>query len=145
MNQGLIDALNRQIANWGVLYVKLHNFHWYVTGKDFFTLHAKFEELYTEGATYFDELAERVLTLGGKPIASIQGYLQMASVKEAGGSETSEQMVAAIIEDFTKIVDELNNAIEMAETSGDEATADLLMGVKGTLEKHVWMYRAYLG
>lgn len=40
----LQEVVNRQIAGWSVLYTKLHNFHWYVQGPHFFTLHAKFEE-----------------------------------------------------------------------------------------------------
>lgn len=59
------DVLNRQIANWTVLYVKLHNVHWYVKGNQFFTLYLKFEELYTEASLHIDELAERVLALRG--------------------------------------------------------------------------------
>ena len=42
------QMINLQIANWNVLYTKLHRFHWYVKGPHFFTLHVKFEELYEE-------------------------------------------------------------------------------------------------
>ena len=48
------SELNLQIANWSVLYTKLHRFHWYVKGSLFFTLHAKFEELYDEAALVVD-------------------------------------------------------------------------------------------
>jgi len=41
------SALNQQVANYGVLFVKLHNYHWYIKGPDFLTLHEKLEELYT--------------------------------------------------------------------------------------------------
>ena len=27
----VVEVLNKQVANWNVLYVKLHNYHWYVT------------------------------------------------------------------------------------------------------------------
>lgn len=48
----VVEVLNKQVANWNVLYVKLHNYHWYVTGPHFFTLHEKFEEFYNEAGTY---------------------------------------------------------------------------------------------
>ncbi|HEY2420731.1 MAG TPA: ferritin-like domain-containing protein, partial [Neobacillus sp.] len=48
MSNQLVSVLNKQIANWTVLYVKLHNYHWYVKGGQFFTLHVKFEEFYNE-------------------------------------------------------------------------------------------------
>lgn len=82
MSEQLIQAVNKQVANWTVMYVKLHNYHWYVKGKDFFTLHEKFEELYNETATYIDDLAERLLALNGKPIATMKESLETASVKE---------------------------------------------------------------
>ena len=39
----VIEALNKQLANNTVLWTKLHNYHWYVKGPNFFSLHAKFE------------------------------------------------------------------------------------------------------
>jgi starvation-inducible DNA-binding protein len=70
MSKQLTDIVNKQIANWSVLYIKLHNYHWYVKGPQFFTLHEKFEQLYNEAALHIDELAERLLALGGAPVAT---------------------------------------------------------------------------
>jgi starvation-inducible DNA-binding protein len=38
MTNNLSKIVNVQVANWNVLYVKLHNFHWFVKGPQFFTL-----------------------------------------------------------------------------------------------------------
>lgn len=110
----LHDVLNRQIANWNVLYVKLHHYHWFVKGEQFFTLHAKFEELYNEAAAYIDDLAERLLTIGGKPAATLKQYLELATIREATGSETAEQMVKTLAEDFSSVVRELKQGVEIA-------------------------------
>ena len=32
MTQNLNKQLNKLVATWSVLYTKLHNYHWYVTG-----------------------------------------------------------------------------------------------------------------
>ena len=141
----LTDVLNRQIANWTVLYVKLHNFHWYVKGPQFFTLHAKFEELYTEAAAHIDELAERLLALGGKPVATMKGCLELASVREAEGGETAEQMVQAAADDFRRIIAELKEGMDIAQAQNDETTADMLLAIHTSLEKHVWMLESFLG
>jgi starvation-inducible DNA-binding protein len=141
----LIQAVNKQVANWTVLYTKLHNYHWYVTGRHFFTLHTKFEELYNEAATIIDEFAERILALEGKPVATLKEYLELSSVKEATGSENEEEMVQQLHDDFATIVDELHSAIELAENAEDTATADMLTEVKMSLRKHMWMFKAYLG
>ncbi|GAB2719176.1 Dps family protein [Paenibacillus thermoaerophilus] len=141
----LSDVLNRQIANWTVLYVKLHHYHWYVTGSQFFTLHAKFEELYNEAALHIDELAERLLALRGKPVATMKECLETASVKEADGQETAERMVAELAGDFDRMIGELKEGIEEADKAGDESTADMLLGIHTSLEKHVWMLHSFLG
>ncbi|CAM4409558.1 Dps family protein [Paenibacillus tarimensis] len=139
------NVLNKQIANWSVLYVKLHNYHWYVKGQQFFTLHAKFQELYEEAALHIDEIAERLLALQGQPVAKMTDYLSLSSVKEADGSENAVAMVDAVIKDFTTIIQELKDGISLAQEAGDETTADMLLAIHTSLEKHVWMLRAFNG
>ncbi|WP_372814184.1 Dps family protein [Paenibacillus sp.] len=145
MRNQLTDMINKQIANWTVLYVKLHNYHWYVKGPQFFTLHSKFEELYTEAGLHVDALAERLLALGGKPVATMTGSLEIASVREAAGEESAEQMVEVIVNDFSLIIGELKLGMEYAESIQDETTGDLLLGIHSALEKHVWMLNSFLG
>ncbi|CAH0119174.1 MULTISPECIES: Dps family protein [unclassified Paenibacillus] len=140
----VVDVLNKQLANWNVLFVKLHNFHWYVKGEQFFTLHAKFEELYGEAAQYVDDLAERVLAVQGTPLATMKDYLATATVAEAKGGETAQQMVQAIADDFTKLIGELQAGMEIAQANNDESTSDMLLGIHTSLEKHVWMLRSFL-
>ncbi|WP_094095509.1 Dps family protein [Paenibacillus physcomitrellae] len=144
-NQAVEQELNRQVANWTLLYTKLHNFHWYVKGNHFFTLHAKFEELYGAAAGYLDEIAERLLAIGGKPVATMKEVLETATLKEAAGSETADQMVAAVISDFETLTAELKQGMEKAEEAGDQATSDLLLGIRQELDKQIWMLNAYLG
>lgn len=138
-------VLNKQVANFGVLYIKLHNYHWYVKGQQFFTLHAKFEELYNEATLHLDAIAERLLTLQGKPVATMQQMLQDASVKEASGKEKAEDMVRTLVDDFSKLIEELKDGMEVAEKAGDETTGDMLLAIHGSLEKHVWMLKSFLG
>ncbi|MDQ0245980.1 starvation-inducible DNA-binding protein [Bacillus fengqiuensis] len=145
MSNKLTDIVNQQIANWSVLYTKLHNYHWYVKGEQFFTLHEKFEEFYNEAALYIDDLAERLLALGGKPVATMKESLETASVKEATGEETAKDMVAALVEDFTMLTGELKEGMDAAEQAGDETTGDMLLAIHKELEKHIWMLKSFLG
>lgn len=145
MKNELTQSVNKQIANWTVLYIKLHNYHWYVTGQEFFTLHAKFEELYNEAALHIDELAERLLAMGDKPVATMSGALEIASVKEASGNESATDMVASIVDDYSTMIQELKKGMELAEEVNDETTSDLLLSIHSGLEKHVWMLNSFLG
>src|SRR5699024_12882391 len=58
------------LGNMHTLHVKLHQYHWYVNGANFFTLHEKFEELYNQNEEWFDKLAERLITSGHKPAST---------------------------------------------------------------------------
>ncbi|NMD69063.1 DNA starvation/stationary phase protection protein [Bacillus sp. DNRA2] len=145
MKNQLTHVLNKQIANWSVLYVKLHNYHWYVKGEQFFTLHVKFEELYNEAALHVDEIAERLLAIGGVPVATMRENLELSSIQEANGSEASQEMVQAIINDFMLIIGELKEGMSLAAELSDETTGDMLLAIHSGLEKHVWMLTAYLG
>ncbi|MED0675705.1 DNA starvation/stationary phase protection protein [Aneurinibacillus thermoaerophilus] len=143
--KNVTEVLNRQIANWTVLYVKLHNYHWYVKGSQFFTLHAKFEEFYTEAAGYIDELAERLLALKGAPVATMRECLELASVKEATNQEDAREMVQTLVNDFEQINKELKEGMELAEKENDEVTGDMLLAIHSSLEKHIWMLTSFLG
>ncbi|MET3697165.1 starvation-inducible DNA-binding protein [Bacillus oleivorans] len=145
MSEHLIQTVNRQIANWTVLYVKLHNYHWFVKGPQFFTLHELYEQLYNEAHTYIDDLAERLLALDGKPVATMGEALEIATIKEATGTETAEEMVQSTQDDFEILIDEFKDGMIIAEEAGDETTADMLLSIHQSLEKHVWMLKSFLG
>lgn len=145
MSAALNKELNKQVATWSVMYTKLHNYHWYVKGPAFFTLHAKFEELYNEATLHMDEIAERLLTLGGKPTATLKEHLELSVVKEATGKESTEQMVATIVKDFDTIMKSLKKGMDEAAKDEDDMTEDLLNAVYQSIEKHQWMLNAFLG
>lgn len=144
MNQ-VVKILNEQLSDWNLLYVKLHNYHWNVKGSDFFTLHEKFEELYNEASVNIDEVAERVLALGAVPAASFKEYLALSTLQEATGNENSRQMVEQIVADFKSVIAHAKNGIDVAGEVEDETTVDLLTQIHVALEKHVWLFSAFLG
>ncbi|WP_428911253.1 Dps family protein [Niallia sp. Krafla_26] len=145
MSQELTQAVNKQVANWMVLYVKLHHYHWYVKGHHFFTLHEKFEELYDEANEHIDELAERILSIGGSPVSTLKECLEISSLTEAKGNETEEEMVRETISDFQTIIGECQTAMDLAEKEDDQGTSDMLLSIVSGLQKHVWMLQAYIG
>jgi starvation-inducible DNA-binding protein len=145
MDNQLVGVLNKQIANWSVLYIKLHNYHWYVKGGQFFTLHVKFEEFYNEAGLHVDVIAERLLAIGGNPVATMKECLEISSVKEANGQESADEMVQSIINDFSLITGEIREGMNLAEKMNDETTGDMLLAIHSGLEKHIWMLTAFLG
>ncbi|TDL34177.1 DNA starvation/stationary phase protection protein [Jeotgalibacillus sp. S-D1] len=141
----LVQNVNKQIASWTVLYTKLHNYHWYVKGHQFFTLHEKFEELYNEAGVHIDELAERLLALEGEPVATLRESLDLSLVQEATGRESADEMVQSLHNDFQTLMEDLKVGMNIAGEVNDEMTGDMLLSVHQSLEKHSWMLRSFLG
>ncbi|MEL4027259.1 Dps family protein [Caldifermentibacillus hisashii] len=143
MNAELKQNMNKLVADLNVLYMKIHHFHWFVKGPNFFTLHAKFEELYNEVTEHNDSIAERLLQLNEKPISTLKECLNLATVKEASKVGTDVEMVEELVNDLETIDKELTATMELA--GDDEGTADLLLGISESFQKHIWMFKAFLG
>lgn len=139
-----INELNKLVANLTVLYTKLHSFHWYVNGRSFYTLHAVFENYYDYTTATLDEAAERLLAIGGRPVSTLKGALELATIEEATEKETTSEMVAAVFHDFELLKADLSKLMELSEEEGDQGTFDFALGVKTQLEKNIWMLKAYL-
>ncbi len=138
------EQLNKLVANLTVLYTKLHSFHWYVKGSSFYTLHEVFEKYYDHVTATLDEVAERFLAIGGRPVSTLKGSLELATITEATEKESTQEMVQAVLADFTLLINDLAELMESSEEANDQGTADLALGLKTELEKNVWMLKAYL-
>ncbi len=68
----IIEQLKQTQADAHALYVKMHNYHWNIKGMDFFPVHDHTEEIYNNMSVLYDDTAERVLQLGGKPYLTIK-------------------------------------------------------------------------
>lgn len=140
-------VVNQLVANQGVLFGKLNQYHWFVQGPHFFTLHEKFEELYNESNEYLDAFAERLLAKGDKPYSTLGEYLEHAAISEKKYDEkmSAEEMVRQLIDDYRTIKNIVLEGVELAGTENDAVTEDLLIGYKDSIDQTVWMLEAYLG
>jgi len=144
MQNAIHDQLNGILADALVLEQKLRHYHWNVRGPQFFSLHAKFEELYDHFADVIDDVAERILTVGGEPVRTLAGALELATVAEDAGKPAAAEMVASLRADLKTIHERAAAAIAAAEEAGDRGTANLLDGLNDELEKTLWMLDAAL-
>ncbi len=135
--------LNQLLADYHIYYQKLRNFHWNITGKNFFELHEKFEEMYTDARTKIDEIAERIVTLQYHPISRYSKYLKISSISEETPFKTDKDMVYILLEDHKTLLTQMNNVIKKADQAKDEGTIDMISGYIGQLEKTSWMLNAW--
>jgi|SRR5690625_114305 len=146
-NKTVATVVNHLVANQGVLFVKLHQYHWYVQGPHFFTLHEKFEELYNETNEQFDVFAERLLAKGEKPFSTLGEFLSHASISEKVYDEkiSAEDMVRNLISDFQTIKGIAKEGVALAGEEDDDITEDMLIGYTEGIDTTIWMLEAYLG
>ncbi len=144
-NMELNQKLNNYLANQMLMYIKLHNLHWYVEGRGFFNLHAKFEELYDQTAEIIDVVAERILALGEKPIASLKAALEIGAVKELEDKAIfSDDAIKALKTDVEYWIKDTKEIIKLADEARDVVTADIFTGYLGEYQKLLWMLKAHL-
>lgn len=141
----VVDHLNDLLANYHIHYQKLRGCHWNVKGKSFFTLHVKFEELYTEALTTIDELAERILTLGKPPYSTFKDYIGTSTLKEVNtiGMKDTD-MVKALIEDMATLIEMERQILDITADAGDDGTNDMINRFMQFKEKNTWMLRSFV-
>ncbi|MFD2550899.1 Dps family protein [Bizionia sediminis] len=139
----VVVELNTLLADYHLYYQKLRSNHWNILGENFFDLHNKFEELYTDARIKIDEIAERILTLRYHPMSKYSDYLKTSSLSESAALLTDKEMVAETIEDHGKLLKQMNVVLEKADDVSDEGTIDLIGAYIRELEKSSWMLAAW--
>jgi starvation-inducible DNA-binding protein len=141
----VVDHLNDLLANYHIHYQKIRGCHWNVKGHNFFTLHVKFEELYTTALTTIDELAERILTLGKPPYSTFNDYITTSKIKEINTiGMNQDAMVKALVDDMAILIELEREILEITDSAEDQGTNDMVNGFMQYKEKNTWMLRSFL-
>jgi len=142
--ENLTKELNVYLANLNILYIKLHNYHWNVSGLGFFELHTQFENFYTQVSLDLDTVAERLLTIGERPSASMKEYFEIATMEEKSSEAiSSKESVESVIKDFRFMLYSSNGILKIAEQLRDLPTTDMMTQFIANYEKTLWMLNAY--
>ncbi|WLD24832.1 Dps family protein [Flavobacterium dauae] len=140
-----IELLNTLLSNFQVYYQNLRGLHWNIRGKRFFDLHIKFEELYNQAQLRIDEIAERVLTLGGTPLHTFEDYLKNNKLAVAKNVTTDEDAVNVIIKSLADLLVIEREILEKSDKINDEGTNSMMSDLITEQEKDIWMMQAFLG
>lgn len=140
----LAGKLNVLLANYSVFYQNTRGYHWNIKGREFFELHVKFEELYTDLIAKIDEVAERILTLGETPEHAYANYTEVSSIKVSGKVTDGIEGAKQILEALQIIISIQREILELSGDAGDEGTNALMSDYISEQEKLVWMYSSFL-
>ncbi|THF84006.1 DNA starvation/stationary phase protection protein [Deinococcus sp. KSM4-11] len=140
------ETLQRNLATTISLYLKFKKYHWDIRGRFFRDLHLAYDEFIDEIFPGIDEQAERLVALGGSPVAAPSDIERYSVVKVP--TETvrdARAQVADLVQDLTRVGkgyrDDSNTVNDDAK---DPATSDLYNGYAQTIDKIRWMLQAIM-
>ena len=144
-SQELTQGLNALLADYQVFLMNVRGFHWNIKGEKFFELHVKFEELYNDLQLKIDEIAERVLTLGGTPTHSYTDYLAASDISEVTNASGATETVTSVLNSLKSVIVKQRSLLDVSGDAEDEGTNALMSDYIREQEKLVWMYNSFLG
>lgn len=139
-----MDGLQKLLANLQLYYTNLRSFHWNVKGVEFYGLYTKLEEFYDDAAEKVDEVAERILMLGGVPAHNYTEYLKTSSIKETGVVSNAKEIGKNLLDSLKVLISLEGKVLATASEGNDEGTVVLMSDFISAQEKNVWMLTAFL-
>jgi starvation-inducible DNA-binding protein len=139
-----IELLNARLAGAIDLYLQTKQAHWNVKGPSFIALHELFDKLGESLEGNIDDMAERIVALGGIAEGTL-GAVSARTRLEPYPLDLSEGMahVDALADAYAVLGKAVRKGIDDAGKAGDADTSDLLTGVSRELDKSLWLLEAH--
>ena len=138
----VIDILNTLLADEAVLTMKTRSAHWHVRGPGFLDMQTLFDQQFHQLNKISDEIAERVVVLGGFAISSFEKFLNYTRLKEQPGKVPDIMSLLADHEASVRFLRE--DARKCFEEYEDHGTFALFVSFIRLHEKMAWILRSYI-
>lgn len=143
-SEAIVDDLNVLLSSFQVYYQNLRGIHWNIRGKRFFDLHVKFEQLYNDAQLKIDLIAERVLTIGGKPLHTFEDYVKNNKIGVGKNISVDEKAVHLIVDSLSGLLKIERDILNKTAEINDEGTNSMMSDFIAEQEKTIWMMNAWL-
>jgi len=140
----LSEKLNVLLANFQLYYQNLRGLHWNIKGRNFFELHLKFEELYTDAQEKVDLIAERILTLEETPLHTFSDYMVLSEIKIGKNITKDTVAVSLIVSSLASLLKIERSILNLSDEANDEGTNSMMSDFITEQEKTIWMLKAWL-
>ena len=140
----VIDILDARLADAVDLQTQMKQAHWNVKGPTFIALHELFDKVNEDVEDYVDDLAERLVQLGGVAHGTARQASARSTLPEYPTVRDGHQHVEAVsaaLAAFGKLV---RAAIDATDRLGDRDTADLFTEISRGVDKWLWFVEAHL-
>jgi len=140
-----IGALNARLADSIDLALLTKQAHWNLKGPNFIALHEMIDGFRTELDEHVDNMAERVVQLGGTALGTTQAVAQTTTLEPYPTDiYTIKAHLAALIERYAAVAGKVRAAIDETDDAGDADTTDLLTAFSRALDKQLWFLEAHV-
>ena len=141
----VIELLNARLADAIDLQTQTKQAHWNVKGPNFIALHELFDRINEDAEDNVDEIAERVVQLGGVAEGTVRMVARRSSLSDypakAVDGRSHVEALSSVLASFGKAV---RQAITQANDLGDLDTADMFTEISCGIDKWLWMVEAHL-
>ncbi|HEX8916605.1 MAG TPA: DNA starvation/stationary phase protection protein [Humisphaera sp.] len=140
------QLLNQLLADTITLRDLYKKHHWQVSGPTFYPLHLLFDRHAEQQSALVDELAERVMTLGGIAVAMAADVAEATLIpRPPKGREEVPAQISRLLHAHEVVLEEARAMARAAAASGDDGTNDLIVSnVIRTGETQVWFLAQHL-
>jgi len=145
ISEKYIEDLNQLLSSYQLHYQNLRALHWNIQGEKFFELHLKYEELYNATLLTIDELAERILTLVGRPLSTFSDYISKSVIKENELIIDGNKGMQYILDAQKALLIVERALLKESSEIDDEGTNSFISDLIREKEKTNWMFNAWLG
>ena len=140
-----IALLNPTLASATDLMLSTKEAHWNVRGPNFIGLHLLFDKLNGEVSVYVDDLAERVVQVGGHALGTLRDAVKASTLPAYPENLNLEKdHLNALVKQFVALSTHVRKGIDLADEAGDKDTADLFTQISRGLDKQIWILEAHL-
>jgi starvation-inducible DNA-binding protein len=141
----MVELLNQQLADVLDLGLQAKQAHWNVKGPHFLGLHELFDKVAEELEDFTDEIAERIVELGGVALGTIQVVAKTSQLPVYPLNITSgKEHVVALSVSLSTFGAATRAAVEVASKAGDADTADLFTEVSRGVDKLLWLVESHV-
>lgn len=136
--------LNLRLASAVDLQMQMKQAHWNVKGPSFIGLHELFDKVAEAVENYVDEIAERIVQLGGVAEGTVRMTAARTQLTEYS-PEISEGMehVECVARALSTFGQQARATIDEANALDDADTADLFTEVSRGIDKWLWFVEAH--
>jgi starvation-inducible DNA-binding protein len=140
----VVELLNARLADAVDLQTQTKQAHWNVKGPNFIALHQLFDKINNDVEDNVDEIAERVVQLGGVAESTLRTAAKRSTLSEyPANTVDGRSHVEALSNALAAFGKSVRKAITDANTMGDLDTAEMFTEISCGIDKWLWFVEAH--